>query len=105
MAEKLEEAAIARSLTNLPDWKREDKTILRRYRFGSFRSAIAFVNAVAELAEARNHHPFIAVDFKLVTVRLTSWHAGGLTDDDFTEAELVDGMYREMVTNAQQPEQ
>ncbi len=105
MAENLEEAAIVRSLTKLPDWKREDKVISRRYRFGSFLSAIGFVNAVAELAEARNHHPFIAVDFKFVTVRLTSWHAGGLTDEDFAEAELVDGIYREMVTNAEEPEQ
>lgn len=74
-------------------WQLDDQTISRRYRFKSFSDAIAFTNAVAELAEARNHHPFIAIDFKFVTLRLTSWHAGGLTDEDFSEAQAVDVLY------------
>lgn len=99
MTEKLEEAEVVRLLAQVPDWKREDKAISRRYRFGSFPAAIAFVGAVAELAEARNHHPFIAIDYKFVTIRLTSWHAGGLTAEDFAEAQLVDAIYGGMENN------
>lgn len=68
-------------------WKREDgKWIARKYRFTTFPEAIAFVNKVADIAERLNHHPFIAIDYKLVTLRITSWHAGGLTALDFTAA-------------------
>jgi len=84
---KLSEDEIERYLA-LPEaegWKREDgKWIVRKYRFASFPEAIAFVNEVADIAERLNHHPFIAIDYKLVTLRITSWHAGGLTALDFT---------------------
>ncbi|MCL6627323.1 4a-hydroxytetrahydrobiopterin dehydratase [Alicyclobacillus shizuokensis] len=33
------------------------------------------------------------MDYKKVTLRLTSWHAGGLTAADFDEAAKVDGIY------------
>lgn len=93
MAEKLDDAAVAARLATLTEWQLDDKTISRRYRFRSFSDAMRFTNAVAELAEARNHHPFIAIDFKFVTLRLTSWHAGGLTEDDFSEAQAADALY------------
>ncbi|MBX6354131.1 MAG: 4a-hydroxytetrahydrobiopterin dehydratase [Thermoflavifilum sp.] len=96
---KLEEAQIQQRLTELPDWQREDKFITRRYKFSTFPDAIRFVNRVADISEARNHHPFISIDYKFVTLRLTSWHAGGLTDDDFDEAKAFDAAYEEMTTS------
>ncbi|MCZ8522933.1 MULTISPECIES: 4a-hydroxytetrahydrobiopterin dehydratase [Paenibacillus] len=72
----------------------EHRWIVRKYRFGAFKDSIAFVNGVAEAAEALDHHPLIAVDYKLVTLRLTSWHAGGLTLLDFTAAARFDEAYR-----------
>jgi 4a-hydroxytetrahydrobiopterin dehydratase len=77
-----------------PEWTREDgKWIVRKYRFREFLQAVAFVNRVAEEAERLNHHPFIAIDYKLVTLRLTSWHAGGLTELDFTAAAAFDAAF------------
>lgn len=93
MAERLSETEIEARLAQLPEWKLEEKTLSRRFRFESFPDAIHFVNAVADLAEARNHHPFIAIDYRVVTLRLTSWHAGGLTADDFDEAAAADALY------------
>jgi 4a-hydroxytetrahydrobiopterin dehydratase len=55
--------------------------------------AIGFVNAVAREAERLNHHPFISIDYKVVTLRMTSWHAGGLTELDFTAAAAFDAAY------------
>ncbi|MBX5435897.1 MAG: 4a-hydroxytetrahydrobiopterin dehydratase [Alicyclobacillaceae bacterium] len=83
-------------LAALPEWSLDQKQIVRRYRFLSFRDAMRFANGVAEVAERRNHHPFIAIDYKVVTLRLTSWHAGGLTDADFDEAREFDQLYERM---------
>ena len=44
--------------------------------------AIAFVNRVAALAEAENHHPDIAIAYRKVTLRWTTHSAGGITDRD-----------------------
>jgi 4a-hydroxytetrahydrobiopterin dehydratase len=97
---KLTEERIAELLPTVPNWVREDaedgnsgKWIVRKYRFREFMQAIEFVNAVAREAEGLNHHPFIAIDYKLVTLRMTSWHAGGLTELDFTAAAAFNAAY------------
>jgi len=93
--EKLDETAIAQALSELEGWKREDeKWIVRQYRFPSFRHAVAYVNEVAEIAEQMNHHPMIAIDFRRITLRLTTWHAGGLTELDLESATRYDACYR-----------
>ncbi|MCL6517526.1 MAG: 4a-hydroxytetrahydrobiopterin dehydratase [Alicyclobacillus sp.] len=96
LAERLTDAEIQAALATVPEWRLEEKTIGRRYRFGSFMDAVGFVNRVAEVAERRNHHPFISLDYKVVTLRLTSWHAGGLTQADFDEAAEFDRLYEGM---------
>ena len=59
-----------------------DGALERTYELPSFAEAIAFVNRVAELAEAENHHPDIAVSYRKVTLRWTTHSAGGITDRD-----------------------
>lgn len=77
-------------------WTTDDhKWIMRKYRFAEFLQGIRFVNEVARLAEANNHHPMIAIDYKLITLRLTSWHAGGLTELDFSTAAQFEQAYNE----------
>ncbi|WP_206831915.1 4a-hydroxytetrahydrobiopterin dehydratase [Alicyclobacillus fructus] len=90
---KLSDDEIAQRLAGLPGWQREDHFIRKRFGFASFPDAIAFVNEVAEIAERRNHHPFISIDYKYVTLRFTTWHAGGLTDEDFDEAQEIESLY------------
>jgi len=91
---KLNEERIAERLAAAAGWKREDaKWIVKKYRFRTFTDSVSFVGEIAELAERMNHHPFIAIDYKLVTLKLSSWHAGGLTDLDFMSAAAYDRAY------------
>jgi len=64
------------------DWREVEGALERTYELGSFEEAIAFVNRVAILAEAANHHPDIAVAYRRVTLRWTTHSAGGITDRD-----------------------
>lgn len=81
--ERLTEDQIAVELEPLDGWQRKDeKWIEKKYRFQQFMDGIAFVNQVAELAEQMNHHPMISIDYKLITLRLSTWSAGGLTSLD-----------------------
>jgi 4a-hydroxytetrahydrobiopterin dehydratase len=41
----------------------------------------------------KNHHPFISIDYKLVTLKITSWKARGLTDLDISLAKQYDAIY------------
>jgi 4a-hydroxytetrahydrobiopterin dehydratase len=91
---KLEDREIESRLEQTEGWKREDeKWISRKYRFPKFTDAIAFVNQVAEIAERRNHHPMIAIDYRMVTLRLSSWNAGGITQEDFASAAAYNDVF------------
>jgi 4a-hydroxytetrahydrobiopterin dehydratase len=74
------------------DWREIDGALERTYELASFAGAIAFVNRVAELAEAENHHPDIAIAYRKVTLRWTTHSAGGITDRDRELARLSDGL-------------
>jgi len=66
----------------LDGWEERDGALERTLRFDGFREAIAFVNRVAELAEAENHHPDIAVSYREVTLRWRTHSADAITDRD-----------------------
>lgn len=84
---KLDDHEVERLLGETEGWKQDDdKWMSRKYRFAKFPDAIAFVNQVAEIAERRNHHPMISIDYRMVTLRLSSWNAGGITQEDFASA-------------------
>ena len=69
-------------MSNLSDWDEVDGALERRFELPSFNEAIAFVNRVAELADAENHHPDIAISYKKVTLRWTTHSEGGITERD-----------------------
>jgi len=93
VANRLNEEGITAAVAGLSGWKLDGKFIVKKYRFREFLQGVAFVNAIAQLSEEKNHHPFISIDYKLVTLRLTSWNAGGLTDLDITLAKNYDTIY------------
>jgi 4a-hydroxytetrahydrobiopterin dehydratase len=74
-------------------WSRDGDEIVRDLVFGDFAAAIAFVNRVADVAEARNHHPDILVHgWNKVRLSVTNHSAGGLTEADFALAREIDAL-------------
>jgi 4a-hydroxytetrahydrobiopterin dehydratase len=76
----------------MADWPEVDGALERTFELPSFPEAMAFVNRVAELAEAENHHPDIAISYRKVTLRWTTHSAGGITDRDRELAERSAGL-------------
>jgi 4a-hydroxytetrahydrobiopterin dehydratase len=74
------------------EWDEVDGALEREFVFDGFPAAIAFVNRLAEAAEAANHHPDIAISYKRVTVRWTTHSAGGITDRDRELARQTDSL-------------
>lgn len=72
-------------------WRRDGQAIVREYKFEDFGQAIAFVNLVAEAAEAQDHHPDILVHgWNKVRLELSTHSEGGLTQADFEMAARID---------------
>ncbi len=89
---KLDDQEVSEKLGELKDWERDGDTIVKRYEFPNFRRAVDFVDEVANVVEELNHHPTITINYDNVTITLTTHAYGGLTDRDFKEAYLFDGL-------------
>jgi 4a-hydroxytetrahydrobiopterin dehydratase len=61
------------------DWElvyKEDKEYLEKtFSFADFDASIAFVNKVAAIAKAQDHHPTISIDWSKVTIKTTTHSA------------------------------
>jgi 4a-hydroxytetrahydrobiopterin dehydratase len=87
----LTDVEIEERIAKIADWRCEDGAIVRDLRFSDFAAAIAFVDRVAELAEAADHHPDILVHgWNKVRLTLSTHSQGGLTDADFQLAAQID---------------
>jgi 4a-hydroxytetrahydrobiopterin dehydratase len=74
----------------LDGWELAGNAIRKQYKFDGFKSAMAFVNRVAALAEEVDHHPDFLIEYDRVTLTLTSHDSGGLTERDFRLARKID---------------
>ncbi len=68
-------------------WEEHAGALVCEFEFPSFAAAIAFVNRLAGLAEAEDHHPDVDIRHRRVTVRWTTRSAGGITERDRELAE------------------
>jgi 4a-hydroxytetrahydrobiopterin dehydratase len=90
--ETLDHAAIDRALKDLDGWRREGDAIVRDLRFPSFMDAIGFIDRVAVVADAADHHPELTNVYWNVGVRLTTHDAGGVTERDIALARAIDAV-------------
>ena len=91
MMAALSNEEIDQRLAAVPEWQRDGAAIARDLKFDDFRAAMAFVNKVAEAAEAANHHPDILIHgWNKVRLTLSTHSEGGLTEGDFKMAARID---------------
>ena len=86
----LTEEQLAAALAELPGWQQGDGCILKVFEFADFAAAMRFVHRAADLAEARNHHPEILIEYKRVTLSLHSHDVNGITKRDIGYAQAVE---------------
>ena len=88
---KLTTEAVQVALKKLPGWSLKDGAIGKQYTWPSFPEAIKFVNQVADLAEQADHHPDILINYRRVTLTLSTHSEGGITQKDFDLAAQIEG--------------
>jgi 4a-hydroxytetrahydrobiopterin dehydratase len=81
-------------LAELPDWelRNESRTLMRRFRFADYRTALAFTNAVSALAEETWHHPELLLGWGFCQISLTTRKIDGLHEFDFVMAARIDAL-------------
>ncbi len=87
---KLSEAQVERALKSLTGWRRDGDFITKEFHFRTFLAGIRFVDAVALVAEAQEHHPDIHVVWTTVTLKIQTHDEGGITQWDVALATEIE---------------
>jgi thiol peroxidase len=78
-------------MSQVPLWELvNDKKIYRHFTFSTPVEAKSFLDILSTIAEEQGHHPSFILNFNRLKVTLTSYTAGGLTDNDFIMARIID---------------
>lgn len=84
----------ARLIEQLPGWVVSDDgdAICRQFKFGNFHQTMAFINAMAWIANQENHHPDFAAGYNYCEVTYTTHAVGGLSENDFICAAKINAL-------------
>lgn len=93
----LEAAKAQELLKQLDEWALNDTNteISRKFSFKDFYQTMAFVNAVAWIANLEGHHPDLEVSYNSCLVRFSTHTISGLSENDFICAAKVDDLLPE----------
>ena len=91
---RLSEARVRELLPDVPGWEltEDGHALSRTFAFKDYYRTIAFVNALAWMANREDHHPDLSVHYDRCVVRYSTHDVGGLSENDFicaAKAELL----------------
>jgi 4a-hydroxytetrahydrobiopterin dehydratase len=77
-----------------PQWNLADdgRSITSAWKFRIFFQSMSFVNAVAHIANAEDHHPDLEVGYGACRIRYNTHAIGGLSENDFICAAKIDAL-------------
>lgn len=78
--------------SGLPAWTMQAGALVRTVQAPSFAAGIAWVDAVAELADAMDHHPDIDIRYRRITFRIRTHDLDAITTWDVALAHQIDGI-------------
>ena len=81
-------------LTEIPGWElsTDTRSIHRRFEFKGFYKCMSFINAMAWIANAENHHPDFSAGYNYCEVTFTTHAIDGLSENDFICAAKVNAL-------------
>jgi 4a-hydroxytetrahydrobiopterin dehydratase len=68
------------------------KEISRTFKFSNYYQTMAFVNALAWIVHAEDHHPDLEVGYNRCHVRFSTHSTGGLSENDFICSAKIDAL-------------
>jgi 4a-hydroxytetrahydrobiopterin dehydratase len=87
---------IAALAPQVPGWTIEDGKLKRSFELRDYHETIEFVNALAWMIHAQDHHPDMAVRYRHCSVTWTTHSAGNaLSENDFICAAKANAIYQQ----------
>ncbi|MDB2359922.1 4a-hydroxytetrahydrobiopterin dehydratase [Alphaproteobacteria bacterium] len=75
-------------------WPKDSQGKLSKtFLFKNYRQSFGFVSQIVLLAEKKNHHPTITLEYGSVTIALISHDVNEITERDIDLAKQIDKIY------------
>jgi 4a-hydroxytetrahydrobiopterin dehydratase len=75
-------------------WPKDNQgKLIKTFSFKNYRQSFGFVSQVVLLAEKKNHHPTITLEYGSVTIALISHDVNEITERDIDLAKQIDKIY------------
>ncbi len=87
---KLTEEQINERLEEMEGWEYADGAIHTAFELENFKEAFTVMTRIAFEAERLNHHPEWTNVYNKLEITLSTHDAGGVTDNDFEFASVID---------------
>jgi len=91
----LSSTELSEQLSRLNGWDVVEGELQKTYRLDTFPEAIQFVHLVADLAESLDHHPNILIEYRNVTLTVSTHDEGGITEKDITFTDGTEKEYKQ----------
>ena len=96
-AESLDAERTSVLIRQVDGWEvgEDGNSIRRRFKFGNFYETMAFVNAMAWIANSEDHHPDFSAGYNYCDVTFTTHALGGLSENDFICAAKINALLQD----------
>ena len=95
----LSDADLPSWLAAVEGWKQDGPRIVKIFNFHDYYETLAFVNAIAYVIHAEDHHPELTVTYNRCVVRFDTHTVnggkGGISENDFICAAKVDAVFQQ----------
>ena len=95
----LADTALGSYLSAVPEWQLDGNRIMRAYQFKNYYETLAFINAIAYVIHAEDHHPEIVLTFNRCVIHFDTHSVnggqGGISDNDFICAAKLDAIFQQ----------
>jgi 4a-hydroxytetrahydrobiopterin dehydratase len=91
---KLTEARVRELMPQVPGWElaEDGHALVKTFKFADYYRTMAFVNALAFIANREDHHPDLGVHYNRCVVRFSTHDVGGLSENDFILAAKTEAL-------------
>ncbi|MBC7413595.1 MAG: 4a-hydroxytetrahydrobiopterin dehydratase [Herminiimonas sp.] len=100
----LTDAEIAAYLPAITGWQRDGQRIVKVFDFKNYYETLAFINAIAYVVHAEDHHPELTVTYNHCRIAFDTHSVndgkGGLSENDFICAAKVDAIFQQSFARA-----
>lgn len=95
----MDDAQIKQYLAAVDSWALQEGKIVKTFAFKNYYETLAFVNAIAYLIHAEDHHPELTVSYNRCTIKFDTHSVnggrGGISENDFICAAKIDAIARQ----------